>query len=556
MSTFAEVVRSRAGDESGGIRFEGESWSWAQVVQESADRAAALTASVPRPADRQIHVALLLENVPDNVFWIGATSLAGAVVVGVNSSRSGPEIADDIRHTDVDLIVTEPRLAHLVQGHDHGVPPERTLMVGSEEYDAWLAPHRGAELPTTVPAPDDIAFLIFSSGSTGRPKAVILGQERLGVVAETMTERVRFTRATVTYLCMPLFHGNALMMNLAPAMHAGATVGLARRFSASRFSDDIHALGATFVNYVGRALSYVLSRPADPRDADSSLELAYGTEASEADIAGFAARFGCEVTEGYGMTEGVFRLTRAPGTPPGALGVPVEVDVRVLDEATGEECPRAEFDEGGRLVNPGAVGQVVAIGRAEAFEGYYNNPGAAAERIRGDDFWTGDLAYRDADGYFWFAGRSADWLRVDSENFAAAQVERIIQRMDGILSAPVFAVPDPRTGDQVMCVVEMEPGVGFDPHAFGSYLADQPDLGAKWWPRFVRIVDAMPLTGSNKWNKTPLRAQAWVTDDPVFVRVGRTQEYLPMDDHARAAIEAEFVEHGRTALLPAAPASA
>lgn len=552
MTTFGEVVRSRADDASGGLRFEGAAWTWQQVVQEGADRAAALVRQVPRLAGRQIHVGLLLENTPDNVFWICAASLSGAVVVGVNSSRSGPEIADDIRHADVDLIVTEPRLEHLVRGHDHGVPAERVLVVGTSDYADWLAPDSGADLPTTLPDPGDIAFLLFSSGSTGRPKAVILSQQRLGTLAETMTERVSFDRDTVTYLCMPLFHGNALMMNLAPAMYAGATVGLARRFSASRFSKDIHELGATFVNYVGRALSYVLSRPADPRDAHSTLQLAFGTEASEADIAGFAERFGCEVTEGYGMSEGVFRLTRVPGTPPGALGVPVGVDVRVLDDMTGEECPRAAFDAGGRLVDPAAVGHLVAVGQAGAFEGYYNNPEATAERIRGDDFWTGDLAYRDEDGYFWFAGRSADWLRVDSENFAAAQVERIVQRMAGILSAPVFAVPDPRTGDQVMCVVEMEPDAEFDPEAFGAYLSAQPDLGAKWWPRFVRIVEDMPLTGSNKWNKAPLRVAAWVTDDPVFVRVGRTQEYVPFDDDARRLLEKEFAEHGRTALLPAA----
>ena len=552
MTTFADVVRARAGDPEVGLRFEGRSWTWGETVQEGADRAAALLAQVPRPAGRQVHVGLLLENTADSVFWIAGCALAGAVVVGANSSRTAVEIGDDLRHTHVDVVVTEERLRHLAAG-DHGVPDERVLVVGTPEHEAWLAPHRGAAPPTSAPAPDDIAFLLFSSGSTGRPKAVILSQRRLGVLAETMAERVSFRRGhTVTYLCMPLFHGNALMMNLAPAMHVGVVVGLARRFSASRFSDDVHELGATFVNYVGRALSYALSQPPDPRDADSTLELAFGTEASEADIAGFATRFGCEVTEGYGMSEGVFRLTRLPGTPPGALGVPVGVDVRVLDEVTGEECPRATFDAGGRLTDAAAVGQLVAVGAASGFEGYYDNPEATAQRVRGDDFWTGDLAYRDEDGYFWFAGRSSDWLRVDSENFAAAQVERVLQRAPGVLSAPVFAVPDPRTGDAVMTVVEMQPGQRFDPDAFGAWLEAQADFGAKWWPRFVRVVDEMPLTGSGKWDKTPLRATAWATDDPVFVRAGRTPRYVPLDDAGRAALAAEFAAHGRTPLAPSA----
>ena len=120
---------------------------------------------------------------------------------------------------------------------------------------------------------------------------------------------------------------------------------------------------------------------------------------------------------------------------------------------------------------------------AGAFEGYYRNPRAHAERVRGADFWTGDLAYRDQAGYFYFAGRSSDWLRVDSENFAAAPVERILQRWAGMSVALVYAVPDARTGDQVMCAVLPATGTAFDPVAFAAFLDAQPDLGTKWRPR-------------------------------------------------------------------------
>ena len=193
---------------------------------------------------------------------------------------------------------------------------------------------------------------------------------------------------------------------------------------------------------------------------------------------------------------------------------------------------------------------MVAVGLAHTFEGYYRNPGAYADRVKGDDFWSGDLGYRDDDGFFYFAGRSSDWLRVDSENFAAAPVERLLQGLDGVAAAPVFAVPDPRTGDQVMTALELEPGTVFDPDDFGARLADQPGLGAKWWPTYVRVVTTMPLTGSGKTDKAPLRRQAWLTADPVFVRVGRTASYVALDEAGRAALEAEFGQHGRAALLP------
>lgn len=553
MDTFAEVVRARHGDHKVGLRFEDRQWTWDEVIQESADRAAAIAATVPAPADRQRHIGVLLENVPDFVFWIGAGAVAGAAVVGINASRSGPEIAQDIKHADIDFVVTETRLAHLLDGTDHGLPADKIYNVDDPRCQEFLEPFRGAALPETVPDPDDIALLLFSSGSTGAPKAVIVSQGRLARLLGPLTERVRMRRDSVAYLCMPLFHGNALMLNLGTAMHAGATVGLIRKFSASRFADDIHRYGATFVNYVGRALSYVLAQPEDPRDRTSTLELAFGTEASEADAVRFQERFGCTVVEGYGLSEGVFRINRTPDTPSGSLGVAVGgVDVRILDEATGVECPRARFDESGRLLNSEAVGQIVACGAAHTFEGYYKNPEAMADRIKGDDFWSGDLGYRDEDGFFYFAGRSSDWLRVDSENFSAAPVERILLRVPGVLSAPVFAVPDPTTGDQVMCAVELDTGAEFDPVAFGACLAEQPDMGDKWWPRFVRVTDKIPLTGSNKVNKAPLRAVAWNTSDPVYTRVGRTSEYVLLDDETRARIEEQFVANGRTALLPTA----
>ena len=121
----------------------------------------------------------------------------------------------------------------------------------------------------------------------------------------------------------------------------------------------------------------------------------------------------------------------------------------------GEVCPPARFDAGGALLNAEeAIGEIVSRGAAARFEGYYNNPGAGRDRLRDGDFWTGDLGYRDADGFFWYAGRTADWLRVDSENFAAASVERILLRFPGVTAAAVYAVPDPVTGDQVMAALE------------------------------------------------------------------------------------------------------
>ncbi|GGU27686.1 AMP-binding protein [Nocardioides albus] len=553
METLAEILRSRAGDGRVGLRFEERSWTWAEVVQESADRAALLDHLVARPATRQTHVGVLLDNVPDYVFWLGAAALGAGVVVGLNTSRNSQEIADDVRHADVDVIITETRHRGLVEGIAHVVPSGLILEVDSAAYGRLLGPFRGSAMPTANPTAAETAVLLYSSGSTSAPKAVIVSHGRLAGLTAAIIDRIGLERSSVTYLAMPLFHGNAVMMNLVPAMAAGATVGLARRFSASRFSADIHRFGATYTNYVGRALAYVLNTPEDPRDRSSTLRLAYGTEASETDIARFAERFGCVVQEGYGMSEGVFRLNRVPGTPPGSLGKAVGgVDVRVLDETTGEECPRATIDSDGRLDDSAAIGQLVAVGAAHTFEGYYRNPVAMADRVRGDDFWSGDLAYRDADGWFYFAGRASDWLRVDGENFSAAQVENVLARVPGVAASLVYAVPDPSTGDQVMCALELVAGTEFDPDAFGEFVSQQADMGGKWWPTYVRLIGRVPLTGSNKVDKAPLRRMGWNTTDPVFRRVGRTSAYERLGESARTAIEKEFRLHERAHLLPRA----
>lgn len=561
METFAEVVLARAGDDGTGVVFGDERRTWGTVVRESADRAAFLSTICGTGShgtgshgtgERALHIGVLLENVPDYLYWTCAAALAGVVIVGINPTRRGQELASDIRHTDCDLIITEDSLAGLLSGLDHEVPPERVINIEDPGFGDLLRPYKGASPPDRLPDPASPLLLLFSSGSTGAPKAVICSQRRFGMLARTMQDRTELTRESVSYLSMPLFHGNSQMMNFAPSLHAGATLCLARKFSASGFVRDVHRYGATYVNYVGRALSYVLAVPEDPRDASSTLQLAAGTEASVADVERFSARFGCRVSEGYGQSEGMVRINRAQGAPEGSIGVPVGgADVRVLSEETGRECSRASISPDGRLLNASeSIGQIVVMGAAARFEGYYNNPLAQAERVRGDDFWTGDLAYRDTGGYFYFAGRSSDWLRVDSENFAAGPVERIIERWPAVAVSLVYAVPDPRTGDQVMCALQMADGVTFDPAAFAEFLDSQLDLGTKWRPRFVRVISQVPVTGNGKTTKTGVRREAWLTADPVFWCPERDWGYRPLRPADREALAKDFARHGRTALLP------
>lgn len=546
--TFAELLWARRADASGGLRFGDESWTWQQVVEESARRALLLDAL--REGDDRMHIGVFLENVPDYVFWLGAAALTGDVVVGVNPTRRGADLAADIRHTDCSVLLVEPRTAQLVVDIDHGIAADRLLDIEDPVTAARLDELDPSSFWPNLPSPAATFLLLFSSGSTGAPKAVICSQGRLGGLAHALAKRMRIERKSVTYLCMPLFHGNAIMTNLAPAIRSGATVVLARKFSASGFLPDVRRFGVTYWNYVGRALAYVLATAERDDDADNSLRLAYGTEASAADVARFGERFACEVMEGYGASEGVLRINRTLDTPPNSLGVPVgERPMEIVNEDTLEVCAPARFDDDGALLNADeAVGQMVVRGGAEGFEGYYRNPAAMAERIRGADFWTGDLAYRDERGFVYFAGRTADWMRVDSENIAAAPIERVLERHPAISQAVVYGVPDPRTGDQVMATVELLPGAELEEREFRAFLDSQADLGTKWRPRFVRLCAQLPVTGNGKVARAELRVAGWQCSDPVWVRVD-SGDYVVFDDAELSKLAEEFIAHERGHLL-------
>ena len=268
------------------------------------------------------------------------------------------------------------------------------------------------------------------------------------------------------------------------------------RFSASAFLDDVRLFGATKFSYVGKAIAYILATPERPDDAENTLTSAFGTEASVRDRSRFRKRFGCYLIEGYGQSEGGAAINPTADMPRGALGRPVDgVDLAVISPETGEQCAPARFDAERRLLNAGeAIGEIVNRSGRGKFEGYYKREDAEHERLRRGWYWTGDLGYVDENGFFYFAGRNGDWLRVDSENFAAGPVEAVLSRNPDLAVVAVYPVPDTVSGagDQVMVAVEMAPGATFDPEAFAAWLEDQPDLGPKWIPRYVRVSDSCP----------------------------------------------------------------
>jgi fatty-acyl-CoA synthase len=195
------------------------------------------------------------------------------------------------------------------------------------------------------------------------------------------------------------------------------------------------------------------------------------------------------------------------------------------------------------------VGEIVNTLGVGPFEGYYRNDEAMRRTTRNGWYWSGDLGYVDEDGWVYFAGRTSDWLRVDGENFPSTPIEAIIARHPDLILASVYGVPEPDSGDQVMCALVLRDGATFDGAAFAKWLDDQPDLSQKWRPRYVRLSVALPTTPTNKVLARTLVHQKFRADrvdgDPLFVRERGRDIYRPFTSQDELALRQAFEANGR-----------
>ena len=191
-ATVAELVARRADDDHLGLRFEDDEWTWREVVSESASRAIALRALGLDPPG---HIGVLMENTPEFLFVMLGAALAGNVIIGVNPTRRGSELASDIRQADCRVLIVGPEYTSLIKGLDLGMAGDRVLVVGSTEYARFVAAHAGArpEDVDAAPTAQDLYFLLFTSGSTGAPKAVRASQGRMAAGAQAMVRGSGFS---------------------------------------------------------------------------------------------------------------------------------------------------------------------------------------------------------------------------------------------------------------------------------------------------------------------------------------------------------------------------
>jgi fatty-acyl-CoA synthase len=518
--TVQQLLRARMDDDGIAMMHEDRTWTWREHLSEAATEASALIALAD--PSRPMHVGALLGNTPAMLRSMAAAALGGYVLCGINTTRRGDGLAADIRRSDCQLVLADAEHMTLLDGLDLG--GATVIDVDGPDYRDAVAAAKPLEPLREVEGVDPVVML-FTSGTSGDPKAVRFAHAMAVLCGASLAERFELTADDVCYLSMPLFHSNGVAAGWAVALACGAAM-VPAKFSPSRLLPDIRRYGATYMNYVGKPLALVLNTPEKPDDADNTLRAAFGNEATERDVDEFARRFDCRVVDSFGSSEFAVVVMREDGCPSGSIGKGYPgVSVYHVDTVT--ECAPAVFDEHGALSNfDEAVGELVNTYGVGGFTGYYNDPAATDERMRHGMYWSGDLAYRDADGWIYLAGRTADWMRVDGENLAAGPIERILQRLPGISLVAVYAVPDERVGDQVMAAVVLNGGATLSPKQFEEFLAAQTDLSPKAWPRYVRLNAAVPQTATNKILKRTL-IQEGVTagDGELWSRETRGQAY-------------------------------
>ncbi|WP_040796136.1 fatty-acid--CoA ligase FadD1 [Nocardia higoensis] len=518
--TVTALLHARAEDDNLAVAYEDSRWTWREYIDGSRRRAAAVLAMLDR--QRPPHVATLLGNTAEMLFALAAGALGGYVTVGLNDTRRGGALADDLARADVQIVLTDAAHRDLLAGLE--LPGVLVVDTSGPEWDDLVA-GAGELEPLGTPGPMDTFMLIFTSGTSGNPKAVRLAHMMVPFAGPPLTNRFGIGPEDVCYLSMPLFHSAAILGGVCVALTSGAAM-VPAKFSASTFLADIRRYGATYMNYVGKPLAYILATEARPDDADNPLRVAFGNEATDRDIAEFSERFGCTVWDGFGSTELAIIITREGPTPDGSIGKGFP-GVAVYDPETGTECPPAVFDDNGALVNAdAAIGELVNTQGAGLFVGYYNDEESTSDRLRDGMYWSGDLAYKDADGFIYLAGRTADWMRVDGENLAAGTIERVLQRLPALNRVAVYGVPDEQVGDAVMAAIVLGDNETLTPEEFADFLRAQVDLSPKAWPRYVRLNTDLPSTATNKILKRELKSEGVTAGDgTLWVRPARSLEY-------------------------------
>ncbi|MBL8384208.1 MAG: AMP-binding protein [Burkholderiales bacterium] len=493
--------RARAQPDKTFLVFEGGRTSYAQVLAGARAAARALAARGVRAGDR---VGVISANHPATVFTFFALGHLGAIMVSVNPDYGVEEARYVFTHAGVCGVVAAPATLEKARAAcaalapapwfalnqpGAGAPP----LVGDAGADADALPPGGA-------APAATCILVYTSGTTGFPKGVMHSQKTVVLAGEGFVQRM-FLQPDERILCvLPMFHINAVFYSLTGALVAGATLILEPRFSAARFWEVAEATGATEVNTIAAAAGILMRRPRSEYRPGHKLTKMFGAPFDAEVYRVFGEEFHLpHVIEGFGMSE-----------IPGAMNNPFDGERRVgsmgLPSTHPDPAVRLTelkvIDDDGNTVGPRTIGEL-AVRTPTIMQGYYNDPEQTRAAFRDGWFLTGDLAWVDEDGYYWFVARKKDIIRKRGENVSGAELDRVIGNHPAVLEAAAIPVPADLGEDEILVAVVLREGMRADAAEIAAWCRAR--LAPIKVPRYVVFVDALPHTPTHRVEKFRMR---------------------------------------------------
>ncbi len=498
---------------------DGRKWTYAEF-----DSAVNRTANMllARGIAKGDVVSLLLPNSAEYIIAYFACWKIGALAGPVNSLLKAEEVEWVVANSRSKMLMTDDAI--LSSGGLSGVGK------GIEVITNWPPADAGgsdtvAEINIDV---DDEAVIIYTSGTTGKPKGCLLTHGNLIANARQITEWLGFGPEDRLLTVMPLFHMNAVTVTTMTALYAGGSTVVSPKFSASRFWEIIEEYRITSFGSVATMLSMILAKAdtatrrrgdteisASPRHRVTPSQLRFamcGSAPVPAEVLNrFEETFGVLVIEGYGLSESTCRSTFNPPNKdrrPGSCGLPIGNEMRVVDEEDNE-------------VPDGTLGEIVLRG-PNIFKGYFKNPEATEKAFAGGWFHTGDIGYRDADGFYYIADRKSDMIIRGGENIYPREIDDLLYTHPAVAHAAVIGVPDEIYGEEVAAFIVLKDGFESSPPyergvaaalgGRGGSLITQEDiidfcklhLADYKCPKTVHFVDDIPKGPTGKLLKREL----------------------------------------------------
>jgi fatty-acyl-CoA synthase len=495
--------------------------------------------------------ALLMPNCPDYAAaWLGVAK-AGSVCALLNTNLKGEALAHCVQLARPRLVIVAPELRRvLATAIPHlGTDFKAKIQVVGPPA-ARAAGIEGGPSCVTI---DDTALFIYTSGTTGFPKAAKVSHRRILNWALWFKGMLGVTPSDRMYDCLPLYHSVGGVVAIGSMLAAGGSAAVARKFSATRFWEDVARFDCTLFQYIGELCRYLLNAPATPGERRHRIRAAVGNGLSGEIWERFKTRFALpQILEFYASTEGNVSLYNCEGRP-GSIGrIPpylahrfptaiVQFDPDSAMPMRGGDgfCIRTSQNETGE-----ALGR---IGRTAGFDGYTEDAESDRKILRDvfslGDAWfrTGDLMRVDPQGFHYFVDRIGDTFRWKGENVSTAEVASAIRSCPDIVDAVVYGVTVPHA-DGRAGMARLVVGDGFDVNALGARLRET--LPSYAMPAFVRIGATLETTETFKHKKQDLAQEGFdprVISDPIFVADARTGHYVALDASLFGSIqEGEF----------------